>query len=62
MNLENEAGIFAVQASVEESNLNILVKKIYKNAVIKKEQWPALMQMLDAAFNFSQKKILLKKN
>jgi hypothetical protein len=62
MNMENETGIFAVQASVEGSNLNILVKKIYKNVVIKKEQWPALMQMLDAAFNFSQKKILLKKN
>lgn len=61
MNIENEAGIFAVQASVEGNNLNILVKKIYKNAVVKKEQWPALMQMLDAAFNFSQKKILLKK-
>jgi hypothetical protein len=28
---------------------------------VKKEDWDKLLQMLDAAFNFSQKKILLKK-
>ncbi|MFN8289015.1 MAG: hypothetical protein U0U70_02040 [Chitinophagaceae bacterium] len=61
MNIENETGAFAVQASVEGSTLNILVKKVYKNAVIKKESWPKFLEMLDAAFNFSQKKVLLKK-
>jgi len=61
MNVDNEAGTFAVQASVEGGNLNILVKKVYKNATVKKENWPKLLEMLDAAFNFSQKKILLKK-
>lgn len=59
--LDNEVGTFAVQASVEGSSLNILVKKHYKNAIVKKEDWPKLVAMLDAAFNFSQKKILLKK-
>lgn len=61
MSIDNEAGTFAVQASVENNVLNILVKKIYKNATVKKENWPALVAMLDAAYNFSQKKILLKK-
>ncbi|MGQ0737976.1 MAG: hypothetical protein ACT4OJ_02845 [Bacteroidota bacterium] len=61
MNIDNETGTFAVQANVEGSNLNILVKKIYKNAVVKKENWPKFLEMLDAAFNFSQKKVLLKK-
>ncbi len=61
MNLDNEAGTFAVQASVEGNTLNILVKKLYKQATVKKEDWGKLLQMLDAAFNFSQKKILLKK-
>jgi len=61
MNIENETGAFAVQASVEGSTLNILVKKIYKNAVVKKENWPKFLEMLDAAFNFSQKKVLLKR-
>ncbi len=61
MNIDNEAGNFAVQASVEGNTINILVKKIYKQMIVKKEDWGKLMQMLDAAFNFSQKKILLKK-
>ncbi len=59
--IDNEAGTFAVQASVEGNTLNILVKKVYKQTSIKKESWPKLLEMLDAAFNFSQKKILLKK-
>ncbi len=61
MNLDNETGTFAVQASVDGNNLNILVKKVYKQTMVKKENWPKLLEMLDAAFNFSQKKILLKK-
>lgn len=59
--IDNEAGTFAVMASVEGNKLNILVKKIYKGATVKKENWPKLLAMLDAAFNFSQKKILLKR-
>lgn len=61
MNIDNEAGTFVVQASVEGNTLNILVKKLYKQMAVKKENWDKLLQMLDAAFNFSQKKILLKK-
>ncbi|MGB3005157.1 MAG: hypothetical protein WBC06_01525 [Chitinophagaceae bacterium] len=61
MNIDNEAGTFAVQASVEGNSLNVLVKKHYKNTIVKKENWPKLLEMLDAAFNFSQKKVLLKK-
>lgn len=60
-NIDNEVGTFAVQASVEGNVLNILVKKIYKQMTVKKENWPKLLEMIDAAFNFSQKKILLKK-
>ena len=61
MTIDNAAGTFAVQASVENNTLSILVKKIYKSMNVKKEDWPQLVSMLDAAFNFSQKKILLKK-
>lgn len=61
MTLDNEVGTFAVQASVENNTLNILVKKLYKQATVKKESWPGLLEMMDAAFNFSQKKILLKR-
>ncbi len=59
--IDNEVGTFAVQASIEGNKLNILVKKVYKQTSVKKENWGKMMEMLDAAFNFSQKKILLKK-
>ena len=61
MNIDNEAGTFAVQASVEGNILSILTKKIYKQMTVKKENWGKLVEMLDAAFNFTQKKVLLKK-
>lgn len=61
MNIDNEVGTFAVQASVEGNTVIILVKKLYKQMNVKQEDWNKLLQMLDAAFNFSQKKILLKK-
>lgn len=61
MNIDNETGAFAVQASVEGNTLNILVKKIYKQTTVKKENWSRFVEMLDAAYNFSQKKVLLKK-
>jgi hypothetical protein len=61
MNIDNEAGNFAVQATVEGNTLSILVRKLYKQMIVKKEDWPKLLEMLDAAFNFSQKKVLLKK-
>ena len=61
MNVDNETGNFAVQANVEGTVLNILVKKIYKQGSVKKENWPQFLEMLDAAYNFSQKKILLKR-
>ncbi|MDZ4793797.1 MAG: hypothetical protein SGI83_05920 [Bacteroidota bacterium] len=60
-NIDNEVGTFAVQASVEGNKLNLLVKKVYKQTAVKKENWSKLLEMLDAAFNFSQKKVLLKK-
>jgi hypothetical protein len=59
--VDNEVGTFAVQASVDGNKLNILVKKVYKQTTIKKENWAKMLEMLDAAFNFSQKKVLLKK-
>jgi hypothetical protein len=61
INIDNETGTFAVMASVEGNTLSILVKKVYKQMTVKKESWGKLLDVLDAAFNFSQKKILLKK-
>lgn len=62
INIDNEVGTFAVLATVEGNKLSLLVKKIYKQTTVKKENWSKMLEMLDAAFNFSQKKVLLKKN
>lgn len=59
--VDNPAGTFAVQASMEGNLLTLLVKKHYKQGTVSKADWPGLMEMLDAAYNFSQKKVLLKK-
>ncbi len=61
VNIDNEVGTFAVLTAVEGNTLNIMVKKHYKLQTLTKDQWPKLIEMLDAAFNFSQKKVLLKK-
>jgi hypothetical protein len=61
MVVENETGAFKVKATVEGNQLKILTMKIYKSIYVKKENWNNLLQFIDAAFNFSQKKILLKK-
>lgn len=61
MNIDNETGTFAVLATVEGNQLKLLVKKLYKQISVKKENWPKMLECLEAAFNFSQKKILLKK-
>jgi hypothetical protein len=61
MSVENEAGYFKVKATVEGTQLKILTMKGYKQIYVKKENWNKLMEFIDAAFNFSQKKILLKK-
>jgi len=61
MNVENETGSFSSKAIVEGNELKIAVKKVYKQMTVKKENWSKMLEFLDAAFNFSQKKILLKK-
>jgi hypothetical protein len=59
--LDNEAGYFKAAAKVDGDKLLIAVKKQYKKLIVKKDEWGKLLQFADAAFNFSQKKILLKK-
>jgi hypothetical protein len=61
MSVENETGFFKVKATVEGNQLKILTMKVYKQIYVKKENWNKLLEFIDAAFNFSQKKILLKK-
>ena len=60
-NVENEVGSFITKATIEGTVLKLNIKKIYKQTKIKKEDFGKMLEFIDAAYNFSQRKILLKK-
>lgn len=60
-NVDNKTGSFISDAKIDENHLIISAKKIYKTNFIEKDEWINMVAFLDAAFNFSKKKIILKK-
>ncbi len=60
-NINNECASFTSSARIENNSLIIDAKKVYKGKYFKIEQWPQLVEMLEAAYNFSQSKIILQK-
>ena len=61
-NVENETGAFITKATIEGNVLKLNIKKVYKQTKIKKEDFGKMLEFIDAAYNFSQRKILLKKS
>ena len=61
MNVDNESGSFISTAKLEGDKLLISTTKIYKKNFDKKEAWPNYVAFLEAAYKFSQAKIVLKK-
>jgi len=61
-NVENETGAFSSKATVEGNVLKLAIKKVYKQTKIKKEDFGKMLTFLDAAYNFSQRRVLLKRN
>lgn len=61
-NIDNEIGSFITKAVVEGSVLKLSITKVYKQAMISKDNFNKMLEFIDAAYNFSQRKILLKKN
>ncbi|HET9057316.1 MAG TPA: hypothetical protein VFN30_10780 [Chitinophagaceae bacterium] len=59
-NISNETGSFISLAKIENGRVIISVRKTYLQKKYTKEQWPKLLEWIDAAYNFSQKKIALK--
>lgn len=59
--IRNEAGSFASTATVQGTDLVLHVKKVYNTKYLEASKWPLLVQVLDAAFNWSQGKVVLKK-
>ena len=60
-NVENESGLFIADSKVEDDKLVITAKKVYKKNFDKKEMWPNYVAFLEAAYKFSQAKIILRK-
>ena len=61
MNIDNEAGSFITIASFDGNKVMLDIKKIYKEREVKKESLNKMTEFLDAAYIFSQKKIVLRK-
>jgi hypothetical protein len=60
--LDNPYATFISTAKIEDNKVVIDVKKMYKSSQFDVTAWPALLLILDEAYNFSQAKIILKKN
>lgn len=60
--VENSCGIFSSVVTSEGNKVIIDVKKVYKASQFETAAWSQMLQILDEAYNFSQSKIILKKN
>ncbi len=58
----NDSGTFIADLHQENDMLYIQAKKVYKKEKILAKEWSQLVEMLEAAYNFSQAKLILKKN
>jgi hypothetical protein len=61
MNVSNETGSFISTASVEGNVLKIRTVKVYLHNSEKNNDWAKMVQFLDAAYDFTQTRILFKK-
>jgi hypothetical protein len=58
--VDNETGMFESKAVFENGVVTITASKVYKMELVEKASWPRMLEWIDAAYNFSQKRILLR--
>jgi hypothetical protein len=61
-NIENETGSFTSKASLQNGKIIIAVNKTYNHYYEAAANWEKMLAFIDAAYDLSQQKILLKKN
>jgi hypothetical protein len=61
MNVDNESASFVSKAEITGNTLKIKTTKTYKQLYDPKTKWENYIKVLDAAYEFQQKKIILKK-
>ncbi len=59
--IDNETGSFISSASLVGNKIVIKTSKVYKLEKVKKEDWGKMVDFLDAAYHFTQKKLILSK-
>lgn len=60
-NVNNEAAMFYSTATVNADIVTITVKRVYKNGFEPVTNWDKLLQAMDAAYDFTNSKLLLEK-
>lgn len=60
INVSNNMGEFTCTAKVEEGFIKLDTKKAYKIHQADKSEWPKFVEFLEEAYNFTQKKVVLK--
>ena len=58
---ESTVGVFKVKPTLENEQLTITINRTFAKAEMSKEEWKEFARFMNLAFNFSQKKVLLKK-
>jgi hypothetical protein len=61
INVDNATGSFTSKVATEPGRVIITTQKVYKHNFEKAEDWPLMVKFLDAAYQFTQLKVLLKK-
>ena len=62
INVSNETGSFISKAFVDGNTIKITTSKTYFHNFEKKDDWIKVVRFLDAAYDFTQARILLKKS
>ncbi len=60
-NIDNAAGKFTSTAIQKNGYVEVDFQKVYKKNYLTAAEWPNLVSMLDAAYDFTQKQLVLKK-
>jgi len=61
MSVDNSVSSFNSTAIQDGNVLTVKTSKVYKKEIVPASEWPSLVEMLEAAYDFSQKKVILKK-
>jgi hypothetical protein len=61
MKVDNESASFISVAEISGNTLKVKTTKTYKKLYDPKSKWENYIKVLDAAYEFQQKKIILKK-